>query len=83
MLVPTRSLSLAMLWYNQRMKWPQWYPTRADVIGVLFVVALLGVVAVAAIKGPQQRTNNAGFGPDWDCTAVPNSEPICIKKIGH
>jgi len=80
---PDPPLSLAMLWYNQRMKWPQWYPTRADVIGVLFVVALLGVVAVAAIKGPQQRTNNAGFGPDWDCTAVPNSEPICIKKIGH
>ena len=72
-----------MLGYNQRMKWPHWYPTRADVIGVLFVVALLCVVAAAAVLGPQQRTNNAGFGPNWECKAVPNSEPICIKKIGH
>jgi hypothetical protein len=72
-----------MLWYNQRMKWLQWYPTRADVIGALFVVALLSNVAAAAVLGPQQRTNNAGFGLDWECKAVPNSEPICIKKIDH
>jgi hypothetical protein len=51
-------------------------------VGVLFVVALLCLVAAAAMLGPQQRTN-AGFGPDWDCTAVPKGEPICIKKPGH
>jgi hypothetical protein len=61
------------------MKWPQWYPTRADIMGVLFAVVLLFSVAVAAILGPQQRTN-FGFGPDWDCKVVPKSEPICIKK---
>ena len=65
------------------MKLRHWYPTWADIVGVLFVVALLRVVAAAAVLGPQQRTNNAGFGPDWECKAVPNSEPICIKKIGH
>jgi hypothetical protein len=64
------------------MKWPHWYPTWADRIGILFVVALLGVVAAAAVMGPQQRTNS-GFGPDWDCKVVPQSEPICIKKLGH
>jgi hypothetical protein len=64
------------------MKWPHWYPTWADMIGILFVVALLGVVAAAAVMGPQQRTNS-GFGPDWDCKVVPQSEPICIKKLGH
>jgi hypothetical protein len=30
-----------------------------------------------------QHPSNSGFGPDWDCTAVPKSEPICIKKLGH
>jgi hypothetical protein len=70
-LVPTRSLCPTVLWYSQRMKWPHWYPTWADIVGVLFVVALMGVVAAAAIMGPQQRTNNEGFGPDWDCMAVP------------
>ena len=24
--------------------------------------------------------NNFGFGPDWQCTQTPNSEPVCIKK---
>jgi len=48
-------------------------------MGVLFAVVLLCVVAVAAMWGPQQRTN-AGFGPEWDCKAVPQGEPICIKK---
>jgi len=64
------------------MKWPQWYPTRDEVMGVMFVVALLRLVAVAAIWGPQQRAN-AGFGPDWGCKAIPKSEPICVKKPGH
>src|SRR5229473_2755316 len=77
----------APLCYNPGMKWPQWYPTRADVMGILFVVALLCFFAAAAVLGPQQRTNatNAGFGPDWDCTVVPQGGPICIKKpkLGH
>jgi len=64
------------------MKWLQWYPTRADIFGVVFVVALLCVCAVAAIIGPQQRTN-AGFGPGWDCKVIPKSEPICIKIPGR
>jgi hypothetical protein len=51
-------------------------------MSALFVAALLGACAVAAIVGPQQGTN-AGFGPDWDCTAVPNGEPVCIRKMGH
>jgi len=64
------------------MKWPHWYPTRADVMGVLFAVALLGAAAVAAIMGPQMRTN-AGFGPEWDCTSNARGEPICIKRLAH
>jgi hypothetical protein len=64
------------------MKWLQWYPTRADIFGAVFAVTLLCVCAVAAILGPQQRTN-AGFGPDWDCKVIPKSEPICIRKPGH
>jgi hypothetical protein len=63
------------------MKWPQWYPTRADIFGGLFVVLLLCVCAVAAIIGPLQRTN-AGFGSEWDCKVIPKSEPICVRKPG-
>jgi hypothetical protein len=28
------------------------------------------------------RSNN-GFGPDWECTSHPMSEPTCIKKLQH
>jgi hypothetical protein len=61
------------------MKWLQWHPTRADIFGAVFAVTLLCVCAVAAMIGPQQRTN-AGFGPEWDCKVIPMSEPICIRK---
>jgi hypothetical protein len=63
------------------MKWPQWYPTCADIFAVVFAVMLLCVVAVAAILGPQQR-RNAGFSPEWDCKVIPKSESICIRKPG-
>jgi hypothetical protein len=64
------------------MRWPQWYPTRADVLGILFVLVVGCIFAFVTIRFPniQQRNVNAGFGPDWDCTAVPNGEPICVKK---
>jgi hypothetical protein len=64
------------------MKWPRWYPSRADKVGVLIAIVLLSAVAAAAILGPQQRTN-FGFGPDWDCKAVPKGEPVCIKKLAQ
>jgi hypothetical protein len=72
----------ATLCYNQKMKWPQWYPTRADIMGVLFAAAIICLFAFAVIRFPdlQQRRTNAGFGPDWDCTVVPKGEPICIRK---
>jgi hypothetical protein len=67
------------------MKWPQWYPTRADIIGVLLVVGIVCLSAFVLIRFPnlQQPRANAGFGPDWECTPVPSGEPVCIKKPGH
>jgi hypothetical protein len=31
----------------------------------------------------QQRSASAGFGPDWECTAQPKGDPVCIKKPGR
>jgi hypothetical protein len=25
--------------------------------------------------------SDLGFGPDWDCTAVPHTEPVCVKRV--
>jgi hypothetical protein len=51
------------------------------------VLAIIAVTIFAAVvvyyPFLPQRKAAAGFGPDWDCTPHPSSEPTCIKKIGR
>lgn len=68
------------------MKWSAWYLTRGDVIGILFVVFILCLVAFRFYLfhpsfGP--NAGAAGFGPEWICTANARGDPICIKKLGR
>jgi hypothetical protein len=67
------------------MRWPQWYPTRGDVMGVLFVLLVVCLIALRFIWFPRnfQPNSATGFGPEWDCTFVAKGEPICIKKPGR
>ena len=67
------------------MRWFQWYPTRGDVMGILFVLVVTCLLAFVLMWFPNfhQRWPASGFGLDWDCKIVPNGEPICIKKPGH
>jgi hypothetical protein len=64
------------------MRWLPPYLTRGDVMGILFVFVLLGLMASSYYWFPNFKPHNNGFGPDWDCTPVPNGQPICIKKRG-
>jgi hypothetical protein len=64
------------------MRWPLPYPKRGDVMGILFIVVLLCLIACSFYGFPTSKPNN-GFGPDWDCTPVPNGQPICVKKLGQ
>ncbi|SIO61437.1 hypothetical protein SAMN05443247_08823 [Bradyrhizobium erythrophlei] len=61
------------------MRWLQWYPTRADILGILFglVVACLFPFVVVRFPYFHQAT---GFGPDWDCKVMPKGDPVCTKK---
>jgi hypothetical protein len=56
---------------------------RGDVLGAAFVLILLVVLAFLAVAFPAgvHQATNAGFGPDWDCKFVPNSEPVCVKRL--
>jgi hypothetical protein len=65
------------------MRWPRWYLKRGDVIGVLLVLLVLGLVAFRFYLFPKSAEPDAGtgFGPDWDCTPVPNGQPTCIKRV--
>jgi hypothetical protein len=50
----------------------------AIVVGIALVAALL----VALTKFPMLGfRSDLGFGPDWDCTAIPHTEPVCVKKV--
>jgi hypothetical protein len=63
------------------MKWP-WFPLSRESIMAFVVCLVFGTALLFAyVKAPNLgRSPNAGFGPDWDWTAVPKGEPICIKR---
>ena len=60
-----------------------WYPRRGDVLGALFVLAVLCLLLFTYIRFPGFAAVTTGFGPDWDCKSVPQGEPICVKKIAR
>jgi hypothetical protein len=74
--------------YNPGMNWLRWNPDLAgNFKTLLLVVLIVGGLAVTLVYYPifpLPRLNpNAGFGPDWDCTAQVKGDPVCIKKLGR
>jgi len=65
------------------MKWPLPPPRLGDVVGVAFVLAILGMFVFVAVRYPKFRqwATNSGFGPDWDCKSTGSGEPVCLKRI--
>ena len=67
------------------MKWFQWTPDRNGIAGIVFaLIILVSAFAFFVLYFPdfQQRRASAGFGADWDCTAQPKGDPVCVKKPG-
>ncbi len=60
-----------------------WYLTRGDVLGGLFVLAVLCLLIFIYIRFPGRTAQTTGFGPDWDCKSVPQGDPICVKRIAR
>jgi len=78
-------VSILALCYHCRMKWLQWTPGRNGIMGiVLALIVLVSTFAFFVMYFPdfQQRRASAGFGADWDCTAQPKGDPVCVKKPG-
>jgi hypothetical protein len=72
--------------YRATMKWLQWTPDRNGIMGAVFAfIIIVSIFAFLVTYFPdfQQRRANVGFGPDWDCTAQPKGDPVCIKKPGR
>jgi hypothetical protein len=84
--IAVAALSGLTMWYHSTMKWLQWTPDRNGIVGVgLALIILVSVFALLVIYFPdfQQRRASAGFGADWECTAQPKGDPICIEKPGR
>lgn len=66
--------------------WPWLPPSRGDIIALAIGVALT-IVLLYSLIVPRPYflwiwwNANRGFGPEWDCSYVPQSEPICIKRV--
>jgi hypothetical protein len=84
--VTVPAVSSLKLCYHSTMKWFQWTPDRNGIVGAI-VATIIAVTIFAFLvtyfPNFQQRTAGAGFGPDWECTAQPKGDPICIKKPGR
>jgi hypothetical protein len=57
---------------------------RLRLIGRKEIIAVLAVIAVVAVFTalstiPRRPVNS--FGPDWDCTPVPQGDPVCVKRV--
>ncbi len=54
---------------------------RDEFRAILLAIALVALLLVVAIWSRGFFVgSNAGFGPDWECTQMPRSEPVCVKK---
>ena len=72
------------MWYKDTMRFIPWYWTRGDVLGALFVLAVVGLLIFTYIRFPFIfATQTTGFGPEWDCKSVPEAGPICVKRIAR
>lgn len=63
-------------------RWPWLPPSRGDVIAIALGVLVLIVVLYSSVVGLSYfwLAPNRGFGPEWRCSYVPLSEPVCIKR---
>jgi hypothetical protein len=55
---------------------------RGDIIaGVLCFIVVVGFL-LACVRYPYfPFFGQTGFGPDWDCSRLPETEPVCIKRV--
>jgi hypothetical protein len=67
------------------MDWLRWHleQHKAVIITAAIVAAFMAVLSLLPPSYDGLRGANNGFGPDWECTSNPQSEPTCIKKLQH
>jgi hypothetical protein len=55
--------------------------TWKNIAGLLVTAMIVGTLVCLFVVYPGGiRGRNFGFGPEWSCTYIPNSDPVCVKK---
>jgi hypothetical protein len=49
-------------------------------MGILFALGVVCLFAFAVVWFPHQGT---GFGPDWECKAMPKGDPVCTQELAR
>jgi hypothetical protein len=67
---------------DRKMRWLLWYwnPTCKEIMGILFLLAMVVSLFVFVLAYPNFRPAT-GFGPDWDCDL--GAKGVCIKKLSR
>jgi hypothetical protein len=65
------------------MNWP--FLTREDVIRIAIAVMAVGLAVLVALIIVSRKLANGGFGPEWQCTAMPLFEAIAerMPEVGR
>lgn len=67
---------------QHRLIWAWLTVNRAE-LGAILAIGLVAVLMLFAVHLRfQPAASSTSFGPGWECTPVPNGEPICVKKVG-
>jgi hypothetical protein len=68
-------------------KWARYWPwpplSRGDIIAAIVCFVFIGALLFGLAVFPNFGRNNpnAGLGPDWDCSRLPHTEPVCVKRV--
>lgn len=68
-----------------RIVWPWAFLSARDMIGIAICLVFVIGVLFASVWRPYLMGlpffGSTGFGPDWECSRPPNTEPVCVKRI--
>jgi hypothetical protein len=55
---------------------------RGEYHAILLAIALAAAALLIAVYvGFPPAGSSTSFGPGWECTQVPNGQPVCVKKV--
>jgi len=68
---------------HRQLLWAWLRSSRGEVSAIILALVLAGVLLFILIKLPDvMRQHDWGFGPGWECRAMPYGDPVCVKKPG-